>query len=401
MKQFLRNLSLIIKLCFIVGAFTFILYDVYARRNSQETPVDTTLAVLVANHTYEQIVVAGGCFWSTEGEYDHIPGVISAVAGYADVQSPHKNGQNPTYDEVSSGDVQARESVLVTYDPKKINSKKILEIYFRSIDPTDNEGQFFDRGYEYTPVIYFTTKDQQDEAKQLIMKINTSKKFSKSVVVAVLPYTNFYPAEEYHQHYKDKNTVRYNLYREGSGRNTYLKTTWSDTSASVKEIFEDESTTTQYTMTIIHSWKNFTEMEKAEKLKTLTPLQFNVTQKEGTERNFANEYYSNKEKGIYVDIVSGEPLFLSTDKYDSGTGWPSFVKPIDYSHITLHEDDGLLTSRIEVKSALAGSHLGHVFDDGPSDRGGKRYCMNSASLRFIPVADMEKEGYGEFISKIK
>jgi methionine-R-sulfoxide reductase len=149
------------------------------------------------------------------------------------------------------------------------------------------------------------------------------------------------------------------------------------------------------------SWKNFTPEQKAQRLKSLTPLQVNVTQHEGTEPPYANEYYNNKEKGIYVDIVSGEPLFLSTDKYDSGTGWPSFVKPIDQSHITLHKDDGLFTPRIEVKSSIASSHLGHVFDDGPTDRGGKRYCMDSASLQFIPLNDMEKEGYGEFVAQIK
>jgi methionine-R-sulfoxide reductase len=148
-------------------------------------------------------------------------------------------------------------------------------------------------------------------------------------------------------------------------------------------------------------WKHFTQAQKEERLKTLTPLQFNVTQREGTERAFSNEYYNNEEKGIYVDIVSGEPLFLSSDKYNSGTGWPSFVKPIDEGDVTLHEDTSIFSTRTEVRSKIADSHLGHVFSDGPSDRGGMRYCMNSASLRFIPLKDMEQEGYGEFIAKIK
>lgn len=152
---------------------------------------------------------------------------------------------------------------------------------------------------------------------------------------------------------------------------------------------------------ITSSWKNFTKEEKVKRLESLTPLQINVTQKEGTERAFENEYYDNKEKGIYVDIVSGEPLFLSTDKYDSGTGWPSFVKPIEEKDVTLHTDNNIFSTRTEVRSAVADSHLGHVFDDGPSDRGGKRYCMNSASLRFVPLSEMEKEGYGDFALRIK
>jgi methionine-R-sulfoxide reductase len=144
------------------------------------------------------------------------------------------------------------------------------------------------------------------------------------------------------------------------------------------------------------SWKNFTAKEKEEELKTLTPLQFKVTQEEGTERSFQNEYNANKEKGIYVDIVSGEPLFLSSDKYDSGTGWPSFVKPIQEDVVTLKDENGIFSSRTEVRSKIANSHLGHVFPDGPTERGGKRYCMNSASLRFIPITQMESEGYGEY-----
>lgn len=392
---------LFLKIAFIVGAFTFIFSDYIAKKGSVMTPVNTNLAALVANHTYEEIVLAGGCFWSTEGEYEHIPGVISAVSGYADVDKKYDAGTGPTYEEVNSSEVAARESVSVIYDPNKISTEKILEIYFRSIDPTDNGGQFFDRGYEYTSAVYFRTKEQEDIANALVGKINTSKKFTKLVTVAILSYNTFYPAEEYHQNYKDNNKIRYSAYREGSGRNSYLKDTWSDSSAKVKEIFGEEKTNIQNTMTNTHTWEHFTNEEKAEKLKTLSALQFNVTQRKGTELAFTNEYYNNKEKGIYVDVVSGEPLFLSSDKYDSGTGWPSFVKPIDSSHITTEVDNGLLASRTEVKSSISGSHLGHVFEDGPEDRGGMRYCMNSASLRFINVADMEKEGYGEFIAKIK
>ena len=242
-----------------------------------------------------------------------------------------------------------------------------------------------------------------------IIFLNFFYHLSLTVSVEIISYSDFYPAEEYHQDYKDKNTVRYNLYKEGSGRTGYVKEIWADTSPFVQEIFGAplvSSSTTNIQQKIMTaqsntSWKDFTQVMKEEKLKTLTPLQFNVTQKEGTERSFQNEYNANKEKGIYVDIVSGEPLFLSQDKYDSGTGWPSFVKPIAGDMVVLKKEDGFFSSRVEVRSKVADSHLGHVFDDGPAERGGKRYCMNSASMKFIPLADMEKEGYGEYVSQVK
>lgn len=391
-----------------IGLTAFILYNTYERATSVAVALPQALVVSVENKQNEKVVMAGGCFWCTESEYNHVEGVISAVSGYTDVMGNYKEGSGPSYADVSSEAVKARESVLVVFDPKKITFDKILELYFRHIDPTDAGGQFSDRGYQYTPAIYYTSELQKNDIDLLINKITETKKFSKPVVVAVLPYKNFYPAEEYHQDYKDKNPVRYNLYREGSGRNTFIKNNWSDTSSYMKELFGGTSATilkkpmnTNTNISIGSAWNNFTQEQKAAKLKTLTPLQFNVTQKAGTEQPFQNEYQANHDKGIYVDIVSGEPLFLSSDKYDSGTGWPSFVKPINNAFITLHVDNGIFSTRTEVRSKIADSHLGHVFDDGPSDQGGKRYCLNSAALRFVPIADMEKEGYGEFIQLIK
>jgi peptide methionine sulfoxide reductase msrA/msrB len=410
MHHIFKNRFLTLLLGIVIGFVVFVLYNTYDRATSQHVTIDPVLVAQVENNTYQEIVVAGGCFWCTESEYNHEPGVISAISGYADTEMMYATGSGPSYSDVGSGKVKAREAVQVIYDPTKISTAKILELYFRHIDPTDNGGQFADRGYQYSPAIYYKTDEQQKLSLALIAKIDVTKKFPKKVVVEVLLYNNFYPAEEYHQDYKDKNTVRYNLYKEGSGRTGYVKETWSDTSPYVKEIFEDTKNSTiinnspsTKNMTVNNnvSWKNFTPSMKEEKLKTLTPLQFNVTQKEGTEPSFSNAYDTNKEKGIYVDIVSGEPLYLSTDKYDSGTGWPSFVKPINASVITLHEDKGFFTTRTEVRSTIADSHLGHVFPDGPADRGGMRYCMNSAAMRFVPLAEMEQEGYGEYVVSIK
>ena len=170
------------------------------------------------------------------------------------------------------------------------------------------------------------------------------------------------------------------------------------TKTNVKPINTNNNASTSI---VLHPWQSFTKPSDEELHKMLTKEQYNVTQKNGTERSFSNEYNSNKEKGIYVDIVSGEPLYLSIDKYDSGTGWPSFVKPINNSVVTLKEERSIFSSRTEVRSKIADSHLGHVFNDGPADRGGMRYCMNSASMKFIPLAEMEKNGYGEYISSLQ
>lgn len=382
---------------------SFVAYNTYKRATSPQFKQDKAVIEKTESKQYEKIVLAGGCFWCTESQFHHLNGVVSSVSGYAD-----SNKENPNYEEVSSESIKARESVEVTYDPKLTNIKNILEAYWRHINPTDIGGQFSDQGHQYTTAIYYTTEEQKIAAETSKKKIDESKKFAYPIATLILPFVNFYPAEEYHQNYKDKNPVRYQVYSEGSGRNAFIRANWADNSPFVKEIFgiKNNATSTVNNITnkkmnISQPWKKFTATEKEERLKTLTPLQFNVTQKEGTERPFQNEYNGNKEKGIYVDIVSGEPLYLSSDKYDSGTGWPSFVKPISDDVVSLKVEDGIFSSRTEVRSKIADSHLGHVFDDGPADRGGKRYCMNSAAFRFVPLADMEKEGYGEYVGLIK
>ncbi|MEN9551979.1 MAG: hypothetical protein RI935_356 [Candidatus Parcubacteria bacterium] len=370
---------------------TFVLYNWYMRNTSPLHTPDTTLS---DNKNYSKIVLAGGCFWCTEAEFNHYRGVISAISGYADSEK-----ENPRYQEVGSGEVKAREAVEVIYDESIISTLQVLSLYFKHIDPTDGEGQFGDRGYQYTPAIYYTDEAQKSKAEAVITKIDGSKKFDKKVAVVVLPFTNFYPAEEYHQDYKDKNPVRYGGYREASGRNQFIRIHWEKKDPSIIEIFGDTANTTNTSAT--SSWKTFSQEQKVARLKELSPIEYKVTQEDGTERPFDNKYHDNKEIGIYVDIVSKEPLFLSKDKYDSGTGWPSFTTSITPSSVTLHEDRELFSVRTEVRSAIADSHLGHVFNDGPKDRGGMRYCMNSASLLFIPLKDMEKEGYGEYVSLLQ
>lgn len=410
MKLIIKNRFFLLAIGVIAGFIIFVLYNTYQRATSKPVVLDPSIMSKVEDTTYQEIVLAGGCFWCTESEYNHVVGVISAVSGYADTAISYKNGTGPSYSDVSSKVVRAREAVQVIYDPAIISTSKILELYFRHINPVDSGGQFSDRGYQYSPAIYYVTLEQRDGAVSLIKKIDATKKFNKPVTVEVLAYKNFYPAEEYHQDYKDKNTVRYNLYREGSGRNVYTRETWADTSPYVKELFGDtrqatiirnSTSTKNMTTNIVSPWKSFTQAIKEERLKTLTPLQFNVTQKKGTERANTNDSHTAEDRGIYVDVVSGEPLFLSSDKYDSGTGWPSFVKPLRDNVVTLHDDNGVFSTRTEVRSKIADSHLGHVFDDGPGDRGGKRYCMNGAALTFIPLKDMEKEGYAEYMSQVK
>jgi peptide methionine sulfoxide reductase msrA/msrB len=339
----------------------------------------------VKNNEIQKAVFSGGCFWCTEASYDSEYGVLSAVSGFFGGSNP----VSPTYE--NHGDY--REGVLVYFNNSSTTYKKLLVNYWTHIDPTQQGGQFADVGSSYKTAIYYFNNEQKLLAEESKKILEDSKKFGdKKIHVEILDGRNsegddreFFPAEEYHQDYAKKNKVRYEYYKNGSGRSEFIKDNWYN-----------DNTFTDF-LNNKNMWENFNQNTKQEKLKTLTPLQYKVTQEEGTEKPFENEYDKNYLPGIYVDIVSGEPLFSSSDKFDSGTGWPSFTKPISENILTLKTDYFLFYPRTEVRSKIADSHLGHVFDDGPKDLGGKRYCMNSAALKFIPFDEMDENGYGDYL----
>jgi peptide methionine sulfoxide reductase msrA/msrB len=342
-------------------------------------------------------VFGNGCFWCVEHDLEEVEGVITVVSGYAGGST-----ENPTY--ADYGAAGHREVVLVTYDPSTISYANLVEHIIKHGDPTDASGSFYDRGLEYAPAIYYENEEEKKEAFRVIAGVDALQKFSAPLPLVVLPRVPFWPAEEYHQDYSKKNPLKYGYYRRGSGRTAFIEKTWGDT-LNTFEISGAGSALPKETNSIkkpfnAMSWDKFEKPTDQELRERLTPLQYDVTQHEGTEPPFRNEYDKNYEEGIYVDIVSGEPLYFSKDKYDSGTGWPSFVRPISDDVLTLKQDRRLFFSRTEVRSRHADSHVGHVFDDGPSDRGGKRYCMNSAAMRFIAKADMEKEGYGYLLKDL-
>lgn len=336
--------------------------------------------------SYETITLAGGCFWCTEAYLQETPGVIDAVSGYAGGAEA-----DASYLLVATGTTKHREAVQISYDPSIISTEQLLDHYWSHIDPTDATGQFADKGFQYTTAIFYNNEDQAIVARDAKQRLENSGLFTKPIATAILPLTTFFRAEDYHQDYYKKSADHYERYKAGSGRAGFVEETWAK-DAAIK-FLESEQTANQ--VKAKNADYNYTEAEIAEKLKNLDPLAYHVVAENGTESPFNNAYWNNKAEGIYVDIVTGKPLFSSTHKYDSGTGWPSFWRTIDDDSVTMHEDKSLSITRTEIRSD--GGHLGHVFADGPVEEGGRRFCTNSASLKFIPKADMAKEGYADYL----
>lgn len=312
----------------------------------------------------KEIYLAGGCFWGTEKYLENIPGVLSTEVGYANGDT-----ENPTYEEVCRNNTGHAEAVKVEYDDNKIGLSFILSLYYDVINPISKNRQGNDIGKQYRTGIYFT--DEKDEEVIFASIDNLQKGYNEKIAIEVKPLANYYKAEEYHQKYLNKNPGGY------------------------CHIGVDKFEKAEKAVDIS---KKYVKKTRDELKASLNEMQFDVTQSNGTEPPYRNEYFDTFEEGIYVDITTGEPLFLSDDKFESGCGWPSFSRPIDSKLIKNITDKSHGMVRTEVRSSNGDAHLGHVFEDGPADQGGLRYCINSASLRFIPKEKMEEEGYGEYLS---
>jgi peptide methionine sulfoxide reductase msrA/msrB len=321
---------------------------------------------------------AGGCFWCIEADFEKVDGVLEVISGYA---GGHQ--EDPSYEEVSAGGTGHAEAIQVIFDPKRVTYSELLEFFWRHVDPTDPGGQFADRGSPYRTAIFYHDEGQRRLAEASKLELMESGVFDKPIATEIVPFESFYRAEEYHQDYYRTHELRYKYYRWNSGRDRFLNRVWEGRDRDASKPRSDSE---------------YTKLSDEELHEKLTPLQYEVTQRDGTEPPFDNEYFDNKAEGLYVDVVSGEALFSSLDKFDSGTGWPSFTRPLEPTNIVEKTDRTLFMTRTEVRSRRGDSHLGHVFPDGPAPTG-LRYCINSAALRFIPIEDLEKEGYGEYLKR--
>jgi len=397
----MKNISIIIlaALTMIGVLFTSILFA--TQKNSQSENIGYSKLAKKPNLVRHKGIAtfAGGCFWCMEPPFEQLNGVVDVVPGYT---GGHK--ANPTYRDVSSGTTGHLEAVQIIYDKDVIDYSKLLDVFWRQIDPTDDGGAFVDRGSQYRSAIFYHDDLQRQLAEQSKKTLAASKLFDKPIVTRIVHAEKFYPAEDYHQDFYKNFKKRYKEYRNHSGRDDFLQKTWNNSKTDLNqgkgqkmpESNDKKDSSMQSDSKHEEFLSSYDKPNDAELKQRLTSLQYEVTQQEGTERPFHNEYWDNKKEGIYVDIVTGEPLFSSKDKFDSGTGWPSFTRPIGEQVVTERTDHKLFMERTEVRSKIGDSHLGHVFNDGPAPTG-KRYCINSASLRFIPVKELEKENYSKYL----